>query len=80
MSRTEQLQFQRLPPEAQRAALWRLALKGLSAEQVAEQIGWAAADVRRVMDEEAPAHLPVPPRAAAAAAAVAAVAAAALVR
>ena len=72
MTRTDQIQFQRLPADAQRAALWRLALRGLSAEQVAERIGWPVADVRRAMDAEAPTDFPVPPRAAAAAAAAAA--------
>ena len=72
MTRTEQLQFQRLPADAQRATLWRLALRGLSAEQVAERIGWPVDQVRRTMEEEAPANLPVPPRAAAAAAVAAA--------
>jgi DNA-directed RNA polymerase specialized sigma24 family protein len=50
MHRSVQLQFQRLPPEAQRAALWRLALSGLTAEQVAERTGWSVEQVRRAMD------------------------------
>jgi hypothetical protein len=46
------LQFQRLPPEARRAALWRLAWTGLPVEQIAEQTGWSVAQVRRAIDEE----------------------------
>ena len=59
MHRSAQLQFQRLPPEAQRAALWRLAWSGLAPEQIAERTGWSAEQVRRAMrDEVAPAHPP----------------------
>ncbi|HET9864068.1 MAG TPA: hypothetical protein VFP37_11535 [Steroidobacteraceae bacterium] len=54
MNRTAKLQFQRLPPEAQRAALWRLAWSGLSVEQMAERTGWSVEQVRRAMDEESP--------------------------
>jgi hypothetical protein len=46
------LQFQRLPPEAKRAALWRLAWTGLPVEQIAERTGWSVAQVRRTIDEE----------------------------
>jgi hypothetical protein len=46
------LQFQRLPPEAKRAALWRLAWSGLSIEQMAERTGWSVEQVRRTIDEE----------------------------
>jgi hypothetical protein len=46
------LQFQRLPPEAKRATLWRLAWSGLPVEQIAERIGWSAEQVRRAIDEE----------------------------
>ena len=52
MNRPSKLQFQRLPPEAQRAALWRLAWSGLNVEQIADRIGWSAQQVRRAMDEE----------------------------
>jgi len=52
MHRVEQLQFQRLPPEAQRAALWRLAWSGLAPEQIAERTGWSAEQVRNVMHDE----------------------------
>jgi DNA-directed RNA polymerase specialized sigma24 family protein len=52
MHRAQQLQFQRLPPEAQRAALWRLAWSGLAPEQIAERTGWSAEQVRRAMHEE----------------------------
>ncbi len=52
MNRTAQLQFQRLPPEAQRAALWRLAWSGLTVEQMADRTGWSVEQVRRKIDEE----------------------------
>ena len=59
MHRSDQLQFQRLPPEAQRAALWRLAWSGLGPEQIAERTGLSADQVRRAMhDEVAPAPHP----------------------
>ena len=59
MHRSAQLQFQRLPPEARRAAIWRLAWSGLAPEQIAERIGWSAEQVRRAMhDELAPAQPP----------------------
>jgi DNA-directed RNA polymerase specialized sigma24 family protein len=65
MHRSAQLQFQRLPPEAQRAALWRLAWSGLAPEQIAERTGWSAEQVRRAMhDELSPAHPPGPSRSA----------------
>ena len=41
MNAIAKLQFQRLPPEAKRAAMWRLAWSGKSVEQV-----------RRTIDEE----------------------------
>ncbi len=63
MHRAMQLQFQRLPPEAQRAALWRLAWSGLAPEQIAERTGWSTEQVRRAMhDELAPAQPPWPSR------------------
>lgn len=52
MNRMARLQFQRLPPEAQRAALWRLAWSGLSVEQMAERTGWPVERVRGMIDEE----------------------------
>lgn len=52
MHRVTQLQFQRLPPEAQRAALWRLAWSGLPPEQIAERTGWTPERVRQAMHEE----------------------------
>jgi len=57
MHRTTQLQFQRLPPEAQRAALWRLAWSGVSPEQIAERTGLTPERVRQALhDELAPAQ------------------------
>jgi hypothetical protein len=45
-------QFQQLRPEAQRAALWRLAWNGLSVEQMAQRTGWSVDQVRSKMAEE----------------------------
>jgi hypothetical protein len=59
MSTFAQLQFQRLPPEAQRAALWRLAWSGRSPEQIAERIGWSPEQVRSAMHDELPPPHPV---------------------
>jgi DNA-directed RNA polymerase specialized sigma24 family protein len=59
MHRTTQLQFQRLPPEAQRAALWRLAWTGLAPEQIADRTGLTPERVRQAMhDELAPSQPP----------------------
>jgi hypothetical protein len=59
MDRAEQLHFQRLPAEAQVEALWRLALSGLTVEQVAAQTGWSADKIRRTISPEpAPAVAP----------------------
>jgi hypothetical protein len=52
MNLMARLQFQRLPPEAKRAALWRLAWSGLTVEQMAERTGWSVEQVRRAIDEE----------------------------
>jgi hypothetical protein len=46
VDKSAQLLFQQLPPEAQRAALWRLVLSGLTAEQVAERTGVSIEQVR----------------------------------
>jgi hypothetical protein len=59
MDRAEQLQFQRLPAEAQYETLWRLALSGLTVEQVAERTGWSPDRIRRTINPEpAPAIAP----------------------
>jgi hypothetical protein len=59
MDRAEQLHFQRLPAEAQTEALWRLALSGLTVEQVSERTGWSAERIRRTINPEpAPALAP----------------------
>jgi DNA-directed RNA polymerase specialized sigma24 family protein len=55
-----QLQFQRLPPEAQRATLWRLAWSGLAPEQIAQRIGWSTDQVRRAMQDEMAAVMAAP--------------------
>lgn len=52
MDRAEQLHFQRLPAEAQHEALWRLALSGLTVEQVAERTGWSPERIRRAINPE----------------------------
>jgi hypothetical protein len=59
MDRAEQLQFQRLPAEAQYDTLWRLALSGLTVEQVAERTGWSPERIRQTINPEpAPAVAP----------------------
>ena len=59
MDRAEQVYFQRLPSEAQHEALWRLALSGLSIEQVAERTGWSPEQIRRTINPQpAPAVAP----------------------
>lgn len=52
MDRAQQLQFQSLPAAAQSEALWRLALSGLSIEQVAERTGWTPERIRRAINPE----------------------------
>jgi hypothetical protein len=49
MERSTQLQFKLVAPEAQVAAIQRLALCGASVEEIAAHIGWIAADVRRAL-------------------------------
>jgi hypothetical protein len=44
MEKAEQLKFQHLPAGAQYETLWRLALSGLTVEQVSERTGWSPAD------------------------------------
>jgi DNA-directed RNA polymerase specialized sigma24 family protein len=60
MPQLEHLRFQRLPPEAQRATLWRLAWSGMAPEQIATRIGWSAEQVRRAMHDELPTAQPQP--------------------
>jgi hypothetical protein len=52
MDRAEQLLFQRLPAEAQYETLWRLALGGLTVDQVAERTGWSPERIRRTINPE----------------------------
>jgi hypothetical protein len=52
MERAEQLEFQHLPPDAQYETLWRLALSGLTVEQVAEKTGWAPEKIRQRINKE----------------------------
>jgi hypothetical protein len=49
MEKAQQLQFQSLPAEAQFEALWRLALSGLTVEQVAERTGWSPERIRQTI-------------------------------
>jgi hypothetical protein len=52
MEKAQQLQFQGLPAEAQFEALWRLALSGLTVEEVAERTGWSVERIRRTIHPE----------------------------
>ena len=52
MDKAQQLQFQNLPPAAQYEALWRLALSGLTVEQVAERTGWSPERIRQTINPE----------------------------
>jgi hypothetical protein len=54
MQRAEQLQFQSLPAAAQYEALWRLALSGMTVEQVAERTGWSPDRIRQFINPEPP--------------------------
>jgi hypothetical protein len=59
MDRAEQQHFQRLPAQAQYEALWRLALSGLTVDQVAERTGWSPERIRQTINPEpAPAMAP----------------------
>jgi hypothetical protein len=59
MEKAEKLQFQSLPAAAQSEALWRLALSGLTVEQVAERTGWSPDRIRKAINPEpAPAVAP----------------------
>lgn len=52
MEKAEQLQFQHLPPDAQYDTLWRLALSGMTVEQVAEKTGWSPERIRQRINKE----------------------------
>lgn len=52
MEKAEQLQFQTLPPDAQYETLWRLALSGLTVDQVAEKTGWSVERIRQRLIKE----------------------------
>jgi hypothetical protein len=52
MEKALQLQFQSLPAEAQNETLWRLALSGLTVEQVSERTGWSPERIRRAISPE----------------------------
>jgi hypothetical protein len=53
MDQSTRIQFLRLPPEAQRAACWRLTLSGQTAEQIAERTGWSVEQVRHATTQTA---------------------------
>ena len=57
MDRAEQLHFQRLPAAAQTEALWRLALSGLTVEEVAERTGWSPERIRSAISPEPARHV-----------------------
>jgi len=63
MDKAEQLQFQSLPAAAQYEALWRLALSGLTVEQVSARTGWSPERIRQTINP-APAPAIAPWRAA----------------
>jgi len=50
MEKAQQIQFRNLPPAAQYEALWRLALSGLTVEQVAERTGWSPERIRQTIN------------------------------
>ena len=52
MDGAEKKHFQHLPADAQYEALWRLALSGLTIEQVAERTGWSPERIRRTIHPE----------------------------
>jgi hypothetical protein len=54
MDQAEKLQFQSLPAAAQYEALWRLALSGVSIEEVAQRTGWAPERIRQTINPEPP--------------------------
>ncbi len=49
MDSAEKKHFQHLPAEAHSEALWRLALSGLTIEQVSERTGWSPERIRRTI-------------------------------
>lgn len=54
MDQAEKLKFQSLPAAAQYEALWRLALSGLSIEEVSARTGWAPERIRQTINPEPP--------------------------
>jgi len=52
MNTPSQLQFRLLPPEAQRAALQRLALRGCDPMSISVQTGVPEVEVRRQLDRD----------------------------
>ena len=52
MEKAQQLQFSSLPAEAQFETLWRLALSGLTVEEVAERTGWSPERIRQTIQAE----------------------------
>jgi hypothetical protein len=58
MNLPSQLQFRLLPPEAQRAALHRLALRGCDPMSISVQTGVPEGEVRRQLGRAAPGIAP----------------------
>jgi hypothetical protein len=54
MEKAEQVQFQSLPRAAQYETLWRLALSGLTVEQVAERTGWSPERIQQTINPAPP--------------------------
>jgi hypothetical protein len=52
MDKAEHLHFQALPAAAQYEALWRLALSGMTIDQVAERTGWSPERIRQTISPE----------------------------
>lgn len=52
MEKAEQLQFQHLPADVQYEMLWRLAMSGLTVDQVAERTGWSPEKIRQRINKE----------------------------
>jgi hypothetical protein len=52
MEKAEQLQFQHLPADAQYETLWRLALSGMTVDQVAARTGWSPERIRQTINPE----------------------------
>jgi|GEM_PF-2313983 len=52
MRLSTQLQFKLMAPEAQRAAIQRMALRGMNIDEIAERSGWTPDEVRQAVGRE----------------------------